>query len=57
MTIFRCDRWNVEHIGEHGMAPRDAEYLIAYPSRGYPGKSATGRLWSWVRRPTGGTRG
>jgi hypothetical protein len=33
---FRWEEWNEDHIAEHGIAPRQAEYLINHPRRGFP---------------------
>jgi hypothetical protein len=33
---FRWERWNVDHIGEHGISPEQAEYLINRAGRGFP---------------------
>lgn len=52
--IFRWNGWNVDHIGEHGIDPREAEYLVNHARKPYPedagnesfrvrGRGATGR--------------
>jgi hypothetical protein len=33
---FRWIEWNVNHIGEHGVSPEEAEYVVRHPGRGYP---------------------
>ena len=51
---FRWNQWNEDHIGQHGMHPREAEYVVEHPARGFPrfegerkyrvwGKTAAGR--------------
>ena len=33
---FRWERWNVQHIDEHGIDPGAAEYLVNHARRTYP---------------------
>jgi uncharacterized DUF497 family protein len=33
---FRWNQWNERHIGEHGIEPNEAEYVVKHPARGYP---------------------
>ncbi len=28
MYYFRWNEWNIEHIGEHGIVPTEAEYVV-----------------------------
>jgi uncharacterized DUF497 family protein len=33
---YRWNAWNVEHIGEHGIWPQEAEYVIEHAVRPWP---------------------
>jgi hypothetical protein len=33
---FRWIPWNIAHIGEHGVTPAEAEYVITHARRPYP---------------------
>lgn len=33
---FRWNEWNVDHIGEHGVSPEDAEHVVKHARRPYP---------------------
>jgi hypothetical protein len=35
---FRWIPWNVEHIGKHDVSPREAQYVVENPARGYPAR-------------------
>jgi uncharacterized DUF497 family protein len=35
---FRWNDWNVEHVGAHDVTPKEAEYIVNRPERGYPQK-------------------
>jgi uncharacterized DUF497 family protein len=48
---FRWNDWNVDHIGQHGMEPEDAEYVIAHTGPPYPESVGEGK-----RRVVGKTR-
>jgi hypothetical protein len=53
MARFRWIRWNLEHVGKHGIRPEEAEWVVRHPAPGYPrkvrgayvvwGKTASGR--------------
>ena len=36
MYEFRWNRWNVEHIGAHGVSVRDAEWVVNNAKSPYP---------------------
>ena len=36
MYEFRWNEWNIEHIGTHGVAPREAEYILNHARAPYP---------------------
>ena len=33
---FRWNEWNVEHIGQHGVFPDEAELVVRHAKRPYP---------------------
>jgi uncharacterized DUF497 family protein len=37
MLNFRWNAWNVEHIGDHGVTPDEAEQVVRSARRPYPG--------------------
>lgn len=41
---FRWNEWNVNHIGEHGVKPEQAEYVVRRPRAPFPQESADGRF-------------
>lgn len=43
MEVYRWNSWNVEHIGEHGILPHEAEYVIDHAVRPWPEKGEGGR--------------
>ena len=50
---FRWNDWNVEHIGEHGVSPEEAEWLVETARRPYPMARADDK-WLVVGRGRGG---
>ena len=36
LVIFRWNDWNLEHIGQHGVGPEDAEHVIARAKQPFP---------------------
>lgn len=36
MYEFRWNRWNAEHIADHGITPTQAEHVVNHPGRGFP---------------------
>jgi len=46
MAQFRWNRWNEEHIGKHGVAPYEAEYVVAHPWPGHPRKEGHNKFAS-----------
>ena len=39
MPQFRWIEWNIEHIAGHGVSPKEAEWVVTHPARGYPTRS------------------
>jgi uncharacterized DUF497 family protein len=37
---FRWNRWNIDYIAAHGVAPDQAEYVVEHARRPYPTKEA-----------------
>ncbi len=35
-AAFRWNEWNVDHIGEHGVTPAEAEYIVRHAKPPYP---------------------
>lgn len=50
---FRWNRWNVEHIGRHGVTPEEAEQVVASARKPYPMHRKDGRWLAWGRTPWG----
>lgn len=40
---FRWNDWNTDHIGEHGVSPREAEYVVNHARPPFPRKIGDGR--------------
>ena len=38
MDGFRWNTWNIEHIGEHGVSPEEAEEVVVAAADHYPEK-------------------
>ena len=43
MYEFRWNAWNVEHIGDHGVMPAQAEFVVNHPDPGYPQRGKEGK--------------
>jgi uncharacterized DUF497 family protein len=43
VETYRWNSWNVEHIGEHGILPYEAEYVIDHATRPWPENAGEGR--------------
>jgi len=41
----RWNAWNVDHIGEHGVTPEEAEHVIRFARRPYPRPN---RMGTWL---------
>lgn len=50
---FRWNAWNVEHIAEHGLEPRDAEFVVNHARRPWPEKIGDGKWRVWGAAPDG----
>jgi hypothetical protein len=50
---FRWNRWNVDHIAEHGVALQDAEYVVNKARAPWPEKIGDGKRRVWGRRDDG----
>ncbi len=33
---FRWNQWNVDHVGQHGVSPEEAEFVVEAARRPYP---------------------
>ena len=53
MHEFRWNDWNIEHIAEHGVSPRDAEYVVNNARRPWPEKIGDGKRRVWGRANDG----
>lgn len=40
---IQVERWNVEHVGEHGLGPDEAEYVVNHARPPYPRYEGDGR--------------
>ena len=40
---FRWNEWNVSHIGDHGVKPKRAEYVVKRTRAPFPQESSDGR--------------
>lgn len=40
---FRWNEDNIDHIGEHGVSPAEAEYVVRNARRPYPGPAGEGK--------------
>ena len=47
MYEFRWNSHNIGHIGEHGVEPADAEFVVNQPARGFPRREAEGKFRVW----------
>lgn len=51
--VFRWNVWNVEHVGQHGVLPWEAEEVVACARRPYPTRR-TDDKWLVLGRTWGG---
>ena len=42
--LFRWIDWNTEHIAEHGVSIREAEYVVDHAKRPYPRTIGDGKM-------------
>jgi len=47
MYKFRWFAHNVEHVGEHGVEPTEAEFVVNHPARGFPRREADNKYRVW----------
>jgi len=47
MCEFRWNTWNVEHIAEHGVESRHAEFVVNHPERGFPRREGKHKFRVW----------
>ena len=40
---FRWNDWNINHIGEHAITPREAEYVVNHAQSPYPERAGVER--------------
>ena len=50
---FRWNAWNVGHIGEHGIVPREAEYVVRNAKRPFPMDEGRGKWTVWGQTENG----
>ena len=43
MVEFRWNAWNLDHVGEHGIGPSEAEYVVTRAQPPFPEKSGPGK--------------
>jgi len=53
MYVFRWNDWNTEHIGEHGIAYWEAEYLINHARKPFPQRQGDNRFLVMGQLPDG----
>ncbi|MFI5379316.1 MAG: BrnT family toxin [Tepidisphaerales bacterium] len=51
---FRWNVWNVGHIGEHGVIPPEAEYVVRHAKRPFPMDEGGGKWTVWGQTENGG---
>jgi uncharacterized DUF497 family protein len=44
---FRWNQWNIDHVGEHGVLPDEAEQVVCSAKRPYPRKAENGKWLAW----------
>lgn len=53
--VFVWNRWNVQHIANHGITPQEAEFVVEHATGKYPQKIGNNKYlaWGWSddRRP------
>ena len=53
MPEFRWNRWNVEHIAKHAVAPAEAEYVISHARSPWPQRREDGKYLVWSQSADG----
>jgi hypothetical protein len=51
-VLFRWNDWNVDHIAEHGVSPKEAELVVESARRPYPEMQQEDK-WRVVGRGSG----
>ena len=46
---FRWNRWNIDHIAEHGVDPEEAEMVVAGARNPYPLRYPDDKFFVWGR--------
>ena len=47
MRVYSWNEWNVAHIAQHDVRPREAEYVIAHANHSFPASIGQGK---WMVR-------
>jgi hypothetical protein len=47
--VFVWNQWNVEHIGNHGVTPQEAEFVVEQATGRYPQKIGDAKYLVWGR--------
>jgi len=50
---FRWNRNNAEHIGQHGIVPWEAEYIVTHARPPFPEERADGKYLAMGQTPDG----
>jgi len=50
---FRWNQWNVGHIGEHGISPEEAEFVVSRARRPFPRELGNGKVLVYGQTPEG----
>ncbi|MGA2499591.1 MAG: hypothetical protein ABSH20_17785 [Tepidisphaeraceae bacterium] len=50
---FRWNAWNVGHIGEHGVVPLEAEYVVRNAKHPFPMDEGGGKWTVWGQTENG----
>ncbi len=53
MYVFRWNDWNIDHIGRHGIAIAEAEYLLNRAQPPFPQRQGGGRFLVVGQLPDG----
>ncbi|HEV3136715.1 MAG TPA: hypothetical protein VGZ26_02405 [Pirellulales bacterium] len=46
---FRWNEWNIEHLGQHGVLPEEAEHVVSSAKRPFPRKIEDDKWLVWGR--------
>lgn len=52
-SVFRWNADNVEHIGAHGVAPKEAEYVLRHTRAPFPRAIGDGKYVVWGQTENG----